>query len=105
MILPERDARLTARILEAAIDSLDVILMLIFGKGAQAEKIVEWADRLCEKTRTAGGSTVRRASVSSGACRSGDESRLSPLEPDGTRAVSRPPPARLPAAGAGRSPP
>ena len=60
LILPESDARLAARKLDDAIDALDVILMLVFGKGAQAEQIVEWADGLCEKTRTAGGSTVRR---------------------------------------------
>ncbi len=60
LILPDKDARLAARMLKDAIDALDVILMLVFGKGAQAEQIVEWADRLCEKTRTAGGSTVRR---------------------------------------------
>lgn len=60
LILPETDASLAARNLKDAIDALDVILMLVFGKASQAQQIVEWADRLCEKTRTAGGATVRK---------------------------------------------
>ena len=60
LILPESDARLASTMLQEAIDRLDVILMLIFGKGEDVLRIVEWADQLCEKTRISETATVRR---------------------------------------------
>jgi hypothetical protein len=60
LILPDTNARLSARLLREAVDALDVILMLVFGKGPEAEQIVRWADQLCAKTETASGVNVRR---------------------------------------------
>ncbi len=51
LILPESDARLAVRLLADAIDDLDVVLMLIFGRDERAERIVHWADQLANKTK------------------------------------------------------
>jgi hypothetical protein len=50
LILPTDDPDLAARLLRQAIDDLDVILMLVFGTGADVEQIVAWADQLCNKS-------------------------------------------------------
>jgi hypothetical protein len=50
LILPTDDPELAARLLQQAIDDLDVILMLVFGMGADVEQIVAWADQLCNKS-------------------------------------------------------
>lgn len=59
LILPESDARLAASMLQDAIDRLDVILMIVFGKGDEVLQIVDWADQLCEKTRIGDAATIR----------------------------------------------
>lgn len=51
LILPESDARLAAKLLRDAIEAVDTVLMLVFGKGPEIEQIVRWADLLCNKTR------------------------------------------------------
>lgn len=60
LILPENDGPLAARLLAAAIADLDVVLMLVFGKDASVEQVVEWADQLCNKTRVSETYNVRR---------------------------------------------
>jgi hypothetical protein len=50
LILPTVNPELAARLLRQAIDDLDVILMLVFGVGADVEQIVAWADQLCNKS-------------------------------------------------------
>ena len=55
LILPESNGRLAAEILAAAIHALDVVLMLVIGKGPEVEQIVGWADKLCRKTQTSDG--------------------------------------------------
>src|SRR6266853_1229636 len=59
LILPAGDDALAATLLRNAINDLDVILMLVFGTGANIEQIITWADQLCNKTN-AGGVMVRR---------------------------------------------
>ena len=62
LILPESDVRLAAKLLQDAIDALDVILMLVFGKTDQSRQTVGWVDQLCDKTRLSDGSmNIRRA--------------------------------------------
>ena len=51
LILPENDGVLAAKLLQEAIDDLDVVLMLVFGKDERIQTVVEWADKLCNKTR------------------------------------------------------
>jgi hypothetical protein len=51
LILPESDAKLAASLLWEAIESLDVVLMLVIGKDGDQEQVVRWADALCQKTR------------------------------------------------------
>jgi len=51
LIVPETDSLLAAKMIRESIDALDVILMFIFGKSAEAKQAVEWSDKLCEKTR------------------------------------------------------
>ncbi len=60
LILPEDNARLAARLLREAIDALDVVLMLVFGKDAEAEQIAGWADQLADKTRVSDTFNIRR---------------------------------------------
>ena len=60
LILPDSDARLAAGMLQDAIDTLDVILMMVFGRSPEATEAVGWADRLCDKTRLESGTTIRR---------------------------------------------
>jgi hypothetical protein len=60
LILPDSDARLAAGLLQDAIDTLDVILMMVFGRSPEATEVVGWADRLCDKTRLESGGTIRR---------------------------------------------
>lgn len=55
LILPESDGRLAARLFRDAVEALDIVLMLVFGKDDRATQIVTWADRLCKKTQTADG--------------------------------------------------
>ena len=55
LILPESDSRLAAHLLREAIDTLDVVLMLVLGKDDRAKQIVEWADKLAKKTATPDG--------------------------------------------------
>ncbi len=61
LILPDGDAKLAGRMLQDAIDDLDVVLMLIFGTADPAEKVVKWADKLCDKGRFAEDKSLRRA--------------------------------------------
>ncbi len=53
LILPDKaaDGALAAKLLQSAIDALDVVLMLVFGSDETASQIVEWADQLCNKTQ------------------------------------------------------
>ena len=55
LILPESDAQLAGQLLRGAIDDLNVVLMLVIGKDdigtLSIEKIVEWADTLCNKAQ------------------------------------------------------
>lgn len=60
LILPEGDSALAAKLLGEAIADLDVILMLILGKGEKFEQIVRWADQLCNKTRVSDAYNMRR---------------------------------------------
>jgi len=60
LILPEGDAALAARLLQEAIDDLHVVTMLVFGRDRRSERIVRWADQLCEKTRIAERFNLRR---------------------------------------------
>lgn len=55
LILPESDARLAVRLLRDAVDALDVVLMLVFGKDDRATQVATWCDRLCNKTATPDG--------------------------------------------------
>ncbi len=55
LILPETDARLAADLLEDAVATLDVVLMLVLGKTDREAEIVKAADQLCNKTQTADG--------------------------------------------------
>ena len=64
-IVPETDARAAARMIREAIGSLDVVLMMLFGKGPAGERldengvlkpckmddVVDTADQLCKKTQ------------------------------------------------------
>jgi hypothetical protein len=50
LILPETDARYAAQLLRDAIDALDTVLMLAFGKDDRAKQIVVWSDQLAAKT-------------------------------------------------------
>jgi hypothetical protein len=50
LILPETDVRYAARLFRDAIDALDTVLMLAFGKDDRSKQIVAWADRLADKT-------------------------------------------------------
>ena len=59
LILPTDDDAQAANLLRDAINDLDVILMLVFGAGANVEQIVTWADQLCNKTNV-GGVMIRR---------------------------------------------
>jgi hypothetical protein len=61
LILPVDDPVLAQRLLEEAIDDLDLVLMLIFGKGEAIERIVGWADKLCNKGSFGTGLSFRRA--------------------------------------------
>jgi hypothetical protein len=58
LILPDDDA-LAAQQLTDAINGPDVILMIVFGAGADIEQIVTSADQLCDKAN-AGGVMIRR---------------------------------------------
>lgn len=49
LILPVDDPDLAAQQLGAAIGDLHVVLMLVFGKGAEIEQIIDWADQLADK--------------------------------------------------------
>jgi hypothetical protein len=66
LILPESDAKLAGEMLRDALDDLDVVLMLVIGKGTDAaevariEQIVDWADRLCNKTQIDATTNLRR---------------------------------------------
>lgn len=60
LILPDNAGPLAGRLLSAAIADLDVVLMLVFGKGTKIEQIVNWADQLCNKTRVSETSNMRR---------------------------------------------
>jgi len=53
LILPDKaaDGALAAKLLQSAIDALDVVLMLVYGSDAKASQIVDWADQLCNKTQ------------------------------------------------------
>jgi hypothetical protein len=51
LIVPETDARLAAKLIQDAIDTLDIILLFVFGKDEPATQAVQWADRLCNKTQ------------------------------------------------------
>ena len=63
LILPESDARLAAKMLQEAIDRLDVILMMVFGKGDDVLQIVEWADQLPEACVQQHGSSTLRDTI------------------------------------------
>ncbi len=60
LIVPETDARLAARLVQEAIDTLDIVLMFVFGKDDQAKQTVEWADQLCNKTRISDTFNIRK---------------------------------------------
>ena len=60
LVLPESDARLAAKMLQQAIEALDVVLLLIFGKDDDAERAVQWADQLAARTQVEGGQNLRR---------------------------------------------
>lgn len=49
LILPAGDPKLAARLLREALEDLAVVPMLIFGKGAEAEQCVKWADQLSSR--------------------------------------------------------
>jgi len=53
LVLPDKaaDGALAAQLLQEAIDALDVVLMLVFGRDGAVEQIVRWADQLCNKTQ------------------------------------------------------
>lgn len=53
LILPDKaaDGALAAKLLQSAIDALDVVLMLVYGSDATSSRIVDWADQLCNKTQ------------------------------------------------------
>lgn len=57
LILPTGDPKLAARLLGEALEDLAVVPMLIFGKGAEAEQCVKWADQLASRTS---GASFRR---------------------------------------------
>ena len=60
LILPESDARLAARLLQEAVDALDLVLMLVVGKDEESVKAVEWADRLSMRTLLPDGRNPRK---------------------------------------------
>ena len=60
LILPETDARFAAELLAEAVEDLDVVLMLVFGKDETAKQIVRWADLLCSKTSVGPGTNLRK---------------------------------------------
>lgn len=60
LILPETDARHAARLLRDAVDDLEVVLMLVFGKDDRAKQVVGLADRLCRGMRVEQGTELRR---------------------------------------------
>lgn len=57
-IVPDIDAKLGASLIEGAVEALDVILMLVFGKDDLARLTVEWADQLANRMPADSG-TVR----------------------------------------------
>jgi len=59
LILPRDDDQLAAYLLGHAINDLTVVLMLVIDPQRKAQQIVEWADLLCEKTRTGSGNMRR----------------------------------------------
>lgn len=59
LILPDNDARLAAELVREAIDTLDVILMFVFGKDDHAKQIVDWADQLADRTNFSESVSVR----------------------------------------------
>ena len=61
LILPAgaNEGELSARLLQEAIDALDVVVMLVFGPDPKAEQIVAWADQLCDKTQMTPGVNLR----------------------------------------------
>jgi hypothetical protein len=59
LILPSTDAELASRLLNDAVEALDVVLMLILGDGPRIEQLVAWADQLANRTAV-GDSNVRR---------------------------------------------
>ena len=61
LILPDKaaDGALAVQLLGDAINSLDVVLMLVLGKGKSIGDIVDWADQLCAKTQVQGGNLRR----------------------------------------------
>jgi hypothetical protein len=60
LILPEGDGPLAARLLDEAIDALDVVLMLVLGADPRAEQITDWADQLCNRTQMTPSVNLRR---------------------------------------------
>lgn len=60
LVLPETDARLAAKMFRDAVESLNHVLMLVFGKDETSQKIVEWADKLARKTRASATYNPRR---------------------------------------------
>jgi len=60
LILPDADEQLAAKLLRAAIDDLNVVLMLVFGQGEKAEQVIAWADQLCAKFENVEGQSFRR---------------------------------------------
>lgn len=56
LIVPETDARAAAKMIKNAIDALDVVLMILLGKGSVTDElkmddVVNIADQLCKKTQ------------------------------------------------------
>ena len=60
LILPEGDDALAARLLNEAINTLDTVLMLVFGSGTDADTVVARADQLANKTALLGGGNLRK---------------------------------------------
>lgn len=58
LILPADDDALAARLLRDAIDDLDVVLLLVFGDDAVAQRCVGFGDQLAN--RTTGAYNLRR---------------------------------------------
>jgi hypothetical protein len=60
LILPETDARLAAQLFRDSVESLNHVLLLVFGKDERSRQLVEWADKLARKTRVSGTFNPRR---------------------------------------------